>query len=293
MCLSHDRSYHTWVLLGLQGFRHLFKRTCWAIWLLWVTGSGTWRPRQLLRKGEKIKSTLCHLFISLLKCRTASKQSLCCSLCTSLSHLSFLICILILINISKRLVLQLWQVCPGSIVGCLVQLLLHFPVEEPPPLWAEVCLEQSLQFRSLHRPQEDHGVCTTHSREAIKPPQGFEGPLPHVTPSSFQLLRLQVFRLILSRAVQALLTSPVVAPRLWGVGRDLAILSCATPGILLAHVGSQEGPVVYRLPTCLPYMLDLLHRPHSSLPVWPAETAVWHTSSRLDWEIFRIYFLGW
>lgn len=187
MWLRHDRSYHTWLLLGLQGFRHLFERTCWAIWLLWVTGSGTWRPRQLLQK-EKIKSTLCHLFLSFPKCRTASKQSLRCSLSTSLPHLSLLLCILILINISKRFVLQLGQVCPGSIVGCLVQLLLPFSVEEPAPLWADVCLEESLQLRSLHGPQQDHGLCITQSREAIKPPPVFEVPLPHITLSSFQPL---------------------------------------------------------------------------------------------------------
>lgn len=205
MCLSHDRSYHTWVLFGLQGFRHLFKRTCWAIWLLGVTGSGTWRPGQLLRKGEKIKSTLWHLFLSLLKCLTPSKQSLCCSLSTSLPHLSLLLCILILIDISKRFMLQLWQVCPGSIVGCLIQLLLPFSVEEPSPLWADVCLEESLQLRPLHRPQEDHGLCTTQSRGAIKPPQGFPCPLAHMTLPPSSLFR--VLRLVLSRAVQESLTS--------------------------------------------------------------------------------------
>lgn len=122
--------------------------------------------------------------------------------------------------------LQLWQVCPGSIVGCLIQLLLPFSVEKPSPLWADVCLEESLQLRPLHRPQEDHGLCTTQSRGAIKPPQGFPCPLAHMTlpPSSlFQMLRL------LSRAVQESLTSPVMAPRLWGLGRNLVLLSCAMP----------------------------------------------------------------
>lgn len=92
MWLRHARSYHTWQLLWLQSFRHLFKRTGRAIGLLWITGSGTWGLRQLLWKGEKIKSTLCHSFLSLSKRLTASSaasvlQSLHSSPSPLLSHL--------------------------------------------------------------------------------------------------------------------------------------------------------------------------------------------------------------
>lgn len=76
------------------------------------------------------------------------------------------------------------------------------------------------------------------------------------------------------------------------MGRGLAVLSCATPRTLLAHAGSQEGPVVTVqsggfLHTS-PYVLHLLHCPHSSFPVWPAETAV--CVHHPQWETFRIFF---
>lgn len=75
------------------------------------------------------------------------------------------------------------------------------------------------------------------------------------------------------------------------MGRDLAVLSCATPWMFLAHAGSQESPVV---------TVQSTDFPHTCLMCWICFTA--HTSASLSgqlkqpsaihhpqWEFFRIF----
>lgn len=81
------------------------------------------------------------------------------------------------------------------------------------------------------------------------------------------------------------------------MGRELTVLSCATPqchsrGMLLAHAGCREGPAAAVQSTDFPHasltcwICFTAHTP--ALPVWPAETAFCHTSSTAGdfWDLF-------
>lgn len=187
--------------------------------------------------------------------------------------------------------LQLWQGCPRSlavpIVGCLRQLLLHFSVEKPSPFWAYMSLEESLQFRSLYRPQKDHGLCITQSKEAIKPLEVFFNVpcthCPFLPPNSSKCLDSYYLELYKSHWPALL----VAANTLWGCGK-----------LTIPELCHSSAPHHRQDPSLLPqFSPQTSHTPplpaiSASLPTLQL-TCLTSWNSLLSYIIHSRRFLGW